>query len=232
MLCLALLAAPPSWAAEPWIAFEETLSQHPDDFDARVGAADALNREMAARTNGNLPLVDGLQDTDAHKAIWSELAPRALAHARRAVALQPGSVRAAAALANAYMFYASSLGILSAILQGAAGEYGDHARRLIALDPGYEDGLGDYLLASYYRVAPWPIGDADEALRHYERAAELSPDSVRNQYGLAVHYAREGDAERARSHFGRVISLPCKDGSEALFCDFMKREARRALDAL
>jgi len=211
--------------------FEAKLARDADDFDALLGAADALNREMAARTNGNLPLVDGLQDTDANKAIWAELAPRALAHARRAQALRPESAPAAAALANAYMFYASSLGIVSAILKGSAGEYREHAKRLIALDPSYDAGLGDYLMASFYLVAPWPIGDSDEARRHYERAEQLAPQSVRNQYGLGVFWAREGDAKRARDHFERVVSLTCTTRSERLFCDFMKGEARQWLAA-
>lgn len=233
-VALPIALGPPSAraAATDVAPFERRLAEDPDDFEALVGAAEALNREMATRTNGNLPLVDGLQDTDEHRAIWAELAPRALVHARRAHALRPGSVPAAAALANAYMFYASSLGILSAILKGSAGEYREHARRLIELDPSHEDGLGDYLMASFYLVAPWPIGDADESLRHYERAAGLSPESVRNQYGLAVYWARQGDAKRARGHFDRVLSMPCTAGSERIFCDFMKREARRVRDGL
>lgn len=198
-------------------------------FGSMLASAQALNEEMAVRTNGNLPLVDGLQDTDENRAIWSELAPRALEKARRAHALRPGSVEAAAALANAYMFYASSLGILSAILQGSAGEYGEHARRLIALDPAHEDGLGHYLLASYYLVAPWPFGDRDQALAHYRSAESVSPDSLRNQYGLGVYFAREGEWERARRHFERVVREPCAGTSEELFCDWMKQEAARVL---
>jgi len=200
-----------------------------EDFDALLAGATALNREMAARTNGNLPLVDGLQDTDEHKAMWAELAPRALDQARRAEALRPDSAAAAAAVANAYMFYASSLGIVKSILQGASGEYREHARRLIELDPAYDDGLGDYLLASFYLVAPWPLRDREAALRHYRRAEELSPHSVRNHYGLAVYWARVGDLARSRRHFEQVIALPCTAHGESLFCDWMKQEAQRAL---
>lgn len=231
LLVFALSLPLPLWAAGG-ADFEARLAADPDDFAALVGAANALNQEMAKRTNGNLPLIDGLQDTDENKALWAELAPRALAHARRAHALRPESVEAAAALANAYMFYASSLGIIRAILAGSAGEYRVHANRLVELDPAYDDGLGDYLLASYYLVAPWPVGDSEEALRHYERAAELSPDSVRNHYGLAVYWAREGDEDRARKHFDRALELPCTEHTERLFCDFMKRESKRARAAL
>jgi hypothetical protein len=167
--------------------YETRLAGAPEDIEARLAAAIALNKVMAIRTNGNLPLVDGLQDTDA----------------RKAQAAKPQSGEAAAALANAYMFHASSLGIIQSILRGASGEYREHATRLATLDPAYDDGLGDYLLASFYLVAPWPVGDDDAALTHYERAARHSPESVRNQYGL-----------------GR------------LFCTWMKQESRRVLEEL
>ena len=236
---LALLSLALAWPALPVRAeapeaaraFEQRLLADPSDFEALLGAADALNREMAKRTNGNLPLFDGLQDTAEHRAIWAELAPRALDRARRALALRPDSAAAAAALATAYMFYASSLGIVSAILKGSAGEYREHARRLIALDPTWEAGLGDYLMASFYLVAPWPVGDADESLRHFERALASAPESVRNHYGLGVYWARGGDAERARHHFDRVESLPCTTRAEQLLCDFMKREGFLLVDS-
>ncbi|MGH0032902.1 MAG: hypothetical protein ACQGVC_24180 [Myxococcota bacterium] len=233
LLGLALLLAPAAHAADPDLAAAEArLAADPDDFEALLGAAEAGNFEMAKRTNGNLPLVDGLQDSDANRAIWAELAPPALDRARRAHALRPDSVDAAAALANAYMFYSSSLGILSAILRGAAGEYTEHATRLIEMDPSHDEGLGDYLMASYYLVAPWPIGDSDESLRHYERAAALAPRSVRNHYGLAVYWAREGDAEKARRHFDQALALPCTEKTERAFCGFMKAESERARSEL
>jgi hypothetical protein len=76
------------------------------------------------------------------------------------------------------------------------------------------------------------VGDADDAHRHYERAAELAPGSVRNQYGLAVHWAREDESGRAREHFARVRALPCTQHSERLFCEWMKAEAGRVLGSL
>lgn len=211
---------------------EARAARTPDDFDARLGAAVALTQVMAIRTNGNLPLVDGLQDSDANRALWSDLGTRALAHARAAAALRPQSVEAAAALASSYMFYASSMGILRSIVSGAGGEYQQHARRLIELDAKFDDALGVSLLANLYLVAPWPVHDRDAALEHFERAAQLAPESLRNQYGLAVFWARDGDASRARAHFERVASKPCTAHTERLFCAFMKQTARSELARL
>jgi tetratricopeptide (TPR) repeat protein len=211
---------------------EARAAKTPDDFDARLGAAVALTQVMAIRTHGNLPLVDALQDTDANRALWADLGERALAHARAAHALRPKSAEAAAALASSYMFYASSLGIIRSIVSGAGGEYRQHAQRLIDLDPRFDDALGASLLANLFLVAPWPVHDRDGALEHFERAAQLAPASVRNQYGLAVFWARDGDAARARTHYERVVSKPCTANTERLFCDFMKQTAQRELARL
>jgi len=211
---------------------EARAAKSPDDFDVRLGASVALTQLMAIRTNGNLPLVDGLQDTDANRALWADLGARALAHARAAEKLRPQSPEAAAALASSYMFYASSMGIIRSIVSGAGSEYQQHARRLIELDPKFDDALGASLLANLYLIAPWPVYDRDAALEHFEHAAQLSPDSLRNQYGLAVFWARDGDAARARTHFERVVAKPCTANTERLFCDFMKQTARRELARL
>jgi len=211
--------------------YEAHLAQHPEDTDAHLAAAGALNRAMAIRTNGNLPTLEGLQDSDENRAIWRELGARALDHARRAEALRPDSAVAAARLATAYMFYSSSLGILQAILGGAGGEYQEHANRLLALDPGYDDALADFLLASFFLVAPWPVGDDDDALAHFERALARSPESVRNHYGLGIYWTRQGEPARARPYFEAALDRPCTGNDERLFCSFMKDESRSALGA-
>jgi hypothetical protein len=211
---------------------EARAAKNPNDYAARLDASIALTQVMAIRTNGNLPLVDGLQDTDANRALWADLGKRALEHARAAEKQKPQAPEAAAALASSYMFYASSLGIIRSILQGAGSEYQVHAKRLIELDPKFDDGLGSSLLANLFMIAPWPVYDRDAALEHFERAAQIAPGSVRNQYGLAVFWARDGDAARARTHFARVVSQPCSANTERLFCDFMKQTARRELARL
>jgi hypothetical protein len=212
--------------------FEARSAAQPESYEARLGAAVALTQVMAIRSNGNLPLVDGLQDTDANRALWADLGKRALEHARAAEKLQPQSAPAAAALASSYMFYASSLGIIRSIVSGAGGEYQTHAKRLIELDPKFDDALGASLLANFFLVAPWPVYDRDAALAYFEQAAKLAPESVRNQYGLAVFWAREGDAARARTHFERTAAMPCTPRTERLFCGFIKDTARRELARL
>jgi tetratricopeptide (TPR) repeat protein len=212
--------------------YEAHLEVHPNDADAHLGAARALNNAMAILTNGNLPTLEGLQDSDENRALWADLGSRALEHARKGQALRPDSAAAAARLANAFMFYSSSLGILQAILGGAGGEYQEHANRLLVLDPSYDDALADFLLANFFLVAPWPVGDDDDAHAHFEKAIERAPESVRNQYGLGIYWVRQGDEPRARPYFEKANSRPCTANDERLFCDFMKAESRSALGAL
>lgn len=250
LLALALLAVPARARAEAarvdeavWLLesakaedaeraaklYEARAADNPQSYEAQLGAANALTQAMAIRSNGNLPLVDRLQDSDANRALWADLGKRALDHARAAYAIKPQSAEAASALATAYMFWASSLGIIQSIVSGAGSEYRTHAQRLVELDASYDDALGDTLLASFYLVAPWPIGDRDEALAHYERAAQLAPASVRNQYGLAVFWARDGDRARSRGYFERAVAMPCTAHTEKLFCDWMKETSRQEL---
>ena len=213
--------------------YEARVVADRESFDARLGAARALNQVIGLRTNGNLPLFDGLQDTPANKAIWAELAPRALAHARKALALRPASVDAASILATSYMFFAASQGIVSSILGGNAGEFKANAQRVLDLDASYDAGIGHTLLAGFYNVAPWPVGDSKLAREHYEAAVRIAPDSVRNQYGLGVYWARESDAKRALPYFERALANPCTAShSEKLLCDFLKKESKRALATL
>ncbi len=211
---------------------EARAAKEPANFDLRLGTAVALSQVMAIRSNGNLPLVDGLQDTAANRALWADLGARALEHARAAEKLRPQSVEAAAALATSYMFYVSSLGIIRSIVSGAGGEYRTHAQRLVDLDPKFDDGLGASLLANFYMVAPWPVHDRDVALEQFEKTLKIAPASVRNHYVFAVFWARDGDAARARTHFERTVALPCTANTERLFCDFMKQTARRELARL
>jgi hypothetical protein len=211
---------------------EARAAKEPQNFDVRLGAAVGLTQVMALRSNGNLPLVDGLQDTDANRALWADLGKRALEHARAASALRPQSVPAAAALASSYMFYASSLGIISSILQGAGGEYQQHAKRLVELDPKFDDALGASLLANFYMVAPWPVHDRDAALAQFQQAEKLAPASLRNAYAFGVFWARDGDQAKARRYFERVAGEPCTPNTERLFCDWMKQTAKRELARL
>jgi tetratricopeptide (TPR) repeat protein len=214
------------------VLYEARLADDPQDFDALVGAARALNAVMTIRTHANLPLVNGLQDTEENRALWKDIGGRAVDYARRAQEQQPDSVDASAERAKAFMYYVSSMGIIKSIVTGAGIAYLDHAAKLRELDAHYDSGLGDYLLGAFWMVAPPPLRNLDRSLSYYERAAGLAPSSVRNQFGLGVYWARREEPVRARSHFEKAVALPCVAGTESLVCDWLKDEARRSVERL
>ena len=193
----------------------------------------ALTQVMAIRSNGNLPLVDGLQDTDANRALWADLGKRALEHARAAEKLDPQSPAAAAALASSYMFYASSLGIIRSIVSGAGGEYQAHAQRLIDLDPKFDDALGD--VAARELLSRGAV--AGLRSRRGARALRAAPQSSRpSRCATSTGSPCSGRATatpRARARTSSAtVALPCTPRTERLFCDFMKQTAQRELARL
>jgi hypothetical protein len=107
------------------------------------------------------------------------------------------------------------MGIIKSIVTGAGIAYLDHAAKLREMDARYDSGLGDYLLGAFWMVAPPPLRNLDRSLSYYERAAGLAPFSVRNQFGLGVYWARREDSARARSHFEKVVALPCVAGTSS-----------------
>lgn len=69
------------------VDFESKRASEPESFDNNLGAASNLNFAMAIPTNGYITLFDGLQDSDDHRAVWSEYGEHALKHARTALRL-------------------------------------------------------------------------------------------------------------------------------------------------
>jgi len=63
-----------------------------------------------------------------------------------------------------------------------------------------------YNLGNCYRK----IGNTEEALRAFEKALELAPDTaykVKTHYNIANLYQKKGDANKAKVHYEKVIEL-------------------------
>jgi tetratricopeptide (TPR) repeat protein len=248
LFCLVLSAAA-SWAAESLVAdgdrglaerglagceravgaFRGALAAAPDDAEVQLKLADALGCVMRIRTNGNALLAEGRSDTPAHRAIWKTMAPEAVQLARTARATRPDDAWALSVYAEAYMFDASSQGIVEAILKGAAGEFKRNAQALIDHHPRYEHGGGYVLLGSFYFVAPWPLADGEQGLALLEQAVAIAPTSRRNRYFAGVGALRQNDPARAAAHFEAALAGTCTTPSERDLCDFVTAESRRLL---
>jgi hypothetical protein len=210
-------------------AFRGAFAARPGDALLGLDLADALNCVMRIRTDGNALLVEGRNDTPAHRAIWKAMAPEAVRLAAAARAARPDDPRALAVYAEAYMFEASSQGIVEAILRGAAGRYRRNARELIERHPRYENGGGYLLLGSFYFVAPWPLADETKGLALLEQAVAVAARSRRNRYFAGVGAFRTGDFARAAAHLAAVADGTCVTPTERDLCDFVTAEAARLL---
>ncbi len=118
---------------------------------------------------------------------------------RRAIDLDPGFMEAYALLAHLhlgmYWFgYDRSLDRIA-----LAKNLADSA---LTLSP---DGAEAHLALGYYYY--WGYRAYDEALRHFTRATELSPNDPESPKGLASVYRRQGRMEDARTEFERWVSL-------------------------
>lgn len=208
-------------------AARSELALAPDDPARQLALADALNCVMRIRTNGNALLVEGRSDTPEHRAIWRDAAPEAVRLARAARDRRPDDPDALSIYAEAYMFDASSQGIVEAILKGAAREFKRNAQVLIDRFPRHENGGAYVHLGSFYFVAPWPLADPEQGQELLEQAVVIAPSSRRNRYFAGVAAYRREDYARAAAHFDAVAAGTCMTPTEIDLCEFVTAESRR-----
>jgi len=203
------------------------LGAAPNDPERQLALADALACVIRIRTNGNALLIEGGSDTPEHRAIWKEMAPETVRLAKAAREARPDDPLAQVTYTEAYMYDASSQGIVEAILKGAAGEYKRNAQTLIDRFPQYEDGAGYVFMGSFYFVAPWPMSDAKKGRALLDQALAVAPTSRRNLYFAGVAAYRMDDYARAAELFEKVPGGSCTTPNERDLCDFVTRESQR-----
>lgn len=220
-------------------AFEEAVvlleAEHgarPDDVDVTLALAQALNGVMRAKTGACLVLVDGAADTPANKKLWATLGPRAWELGRRVAAARPGDEAAALTVAESNMYRTASLGILTAVMEGAAKAHLANAEDLVARFPRGDAGMGEVYLGVFHLIAPWPVGDLGEGRKHIEKALAVAPGSVRNRYYLGLMALRAKDWATAEKAFTAARDEPCLMTTERTYCALLKREARRGLEVI
>ncbi len=199
----------------------------PDDASVQLELADALNTVMRIKTNANALVIDGTLDTPSNKKVWKSVGDEALPLAKSAYSNLPGEVRALAVYADAFMFSASSKGIVKQALSGTAKEYKRIANEL-RKHPEWDGAVGLVFLGGLYNVAPWPVGNKQEARKLLSEAAEIAP-TRRNLYYVGVNAYQLGEMERASSYFERALGAACGSDTEADFGDFLLDESRKGL---
>lgn len=131
---------------------------------------------MRIKTNGNMLLISGVQDSKEHVLEWQRLGPEAVEHARRALALHTG--RAASVYADAFQYMrpghsacglgghglrSSAHGILRQALTGGGQEFLRNARRMQQEGPREEG--DDLKMARLDGHSLCPTSDAYTCLR-------------------------------------------------------------------
>ncbi len=210
--------------------FEAELANKPGDLDLQLKLATALNAVMRAKTQANLALVIGMSDTPANKKIWGNLGKRSHELATAVQKARPKDLETQLQVAEAYMYLSSSMGIIQAIMSGAANEYKKNADAILALDKKADDDVGDIYHGAFYIVAPWPMSDIKKAREHFGKAAAIAPRSVRNRYYVGLAALKDGDLDLADKEFTFARDNPCTTKSEIDYCSAIKAQAKLGLE--
>lgn len=212
--------------------FEAELAKKPGDLDLMLKLATALNAVMRAKTNANLALVHGTSDTPAAKKLWADLGKRSNELMTIVQKARPKDLDTALQTAEAYMYFSSSMGIIQAIVSGAANQYKANADAILALDRKADDGVGDIYHGAFFIVAPWPMSDVKKAREHFAKAVALAPRSLRNHYYVGLGAFKDGDFATAEGEFTFARDNPCTTKSEIDYCSAIKAQAKLGLDEI
>lgn len=202
----------------------------PDDVEVTLKLVQALNCVMRIKTDANSLVIDGSLDTPANKQVWSSLGAEALPLAKVVRSARPNDAQAAAVYADAFMFFSSSKGIVKQALGGTAKEYKRMSNELISKHTAWDGAVGYVFLAGLYNVAPWPVGNKQEAKKLLTEAVRLAP-TRRNLYYTGVNAYVLGEFERAAGLFERALKAGCGSDTEEDIGPFLLSESKRALGA-
>ena len=128
--------------------------------------------------------------------------------AERAVTSDPNRVEGQYWAAVCMGDYALGLGVVKALAKGMEGKFRARLGRAEQLDRRYERGAIDTAWGRFFDKLPWPKRDRDEAERHYKRALEVNPLSLRARVYLAGTYLDEDRAAEAKRLLNEVAAAP------------------------
>ena len=108
----------------------------------RLRTGEAVICAMRIKTNGNIVVLEGTQDSAAFKQYWATHGPRALANVRAAKPRLPASFDLAAAEMDGFLYSNSAKGIVRQALTGAGNEYLKLANVLASKHEKADGGVG------------------------------------------------------------------------------------------
>ena len=174
---------------------------------------------------------------EATEEDFDEVAQRAMRMAKAAIEADSTNTEAYVQSSHAIGRYAQGVGLFTALRQGLADRVREPIDATLAIDP-------DHVVAMM-ALAAWHAdiaaegffarrlygGSEEEAVRLFERALELAPESkdLLFEYGSRLHRLdKERGVERAREMLERAVYLPVRDVYE----EYLHLEILDAIDAL
>lgn len=196
----------------------------------KMQAADAINCAMRIRTNGNILILEGTQDTAEFKKYWGMHGPRAyaLVKAARAAGAQKDAASTAIEM-DAFMYSSSSKGILRQAVTGAGVTYKAIADELVHKYLAQDEGVGHCYVGGFFTVAPWPLGDKARGLKEMNAAFAYAPRSRRNGYYACLLRYMHDDYAGAAKACEAALSGRCDGPTTPDYCPFLTSQTKRLL---
>ena len=205
--------------------YEAALKIDPNNFDALRKAALAYVLIIDIKTDALI------FEKDENKPILKDMGKKALDYAEKAYMIDPKNKEVVAVNLRAYAYYSASMGIVTAVLKGAAGHYKDLANELIALDDTYESGLAYSYLGRLYHVSPWPVGSSKKSLKNYLKALEINDKKLETHYWLGILYLDDKEYDKAKKEFEYVVNNPPIE-FEKFWIGAFKTDAKKKLEEI
>jgi len=179
--------------------YDEVLAKNPEDAEAHWRKARAYITVLEKET-GTV-----LIERKEYFAVLDEMGKLALESATRAYDLDPADIDCVGWLLVSYGYHSVSIGVVRAVLGGAASRYLKLAQEVLDLNPSWHSGAADRALGRFYREAPWPKRDLKRSISHFRKALEHAPKRLENKLHLALALADNGDREEAKELLEVVI---------------------------
>lgn len=145
-----------------------------------------------------------LEEDEEHYPLLDEYGKLALEAAETAYDLDPENIDCIGWHLVAYGYYSVAIGVVRAVLQGAATRYLRLADELNESDPGWLSAAGYRAMGRFYREAPWPKKNLRKSIQCFRKAIALAPKRLENHLHLGLALADNGDEEEARECLHRV----------------------------
>jgi tetratricopeptide (TPR) repeat protein len=152
--------------------------------------------------------------TQPSRVAKKALAAKAIEWGERARGEQPDRVEGHYFYAVAVGEYASTIGIMQAVVDGVAGKVETAARRAHAIDRDYWHGAPGTVLGRFYFLLPWPKRDLDKSREYLEEVVVRHPRALLARDYLAETYYELGEREKAREQLAFVLANDPEPGTE------------------